>query len=223
MSGIPPSGPGPDQPDVRGAARGKQAAPTSFENHESSRQSRRRGAPRKGGEVNPDLAKTRKKLEDRNQGRDHTDKYISGLEERFQAVVLLGAVGDAVGSRGGDWKNSNSAKIMKEFGKLTRGTMNALDLELKYWRVGDDTVEHLATCEGICDGLMMLGNETAKGDEEVSTKIHQVSWKTFTKGKSYWSHRTIRADLVRFHRELFDFELCWRCSPILVISPRKRY
>jgi len=73
--------------------------------------------------------------------------------ERCQASMVLGAVGDAMGYRSGNWEFcASTSKIIRDLDELTSGRgIRALDCS--NWMVSDDTVEHLATAEGLVRGL----------------------------------------------------------------------
>jgi ADP-ribosylarginine hydrolase len=68
------------------------------------------------------------------------------LAERYKAVMVLSGVGDALGYKNGEWEFCHSGTtIHKELQKL--GGLEKLDV--KGWRVSDDTVLHIATAEAL--------------------------------------------------------------------------
>lgn len=69
---------------------------------------------------------------------------MTNLQERFEACMLLHGVGDAMGYKNGKWEfNFVGEDIHKELENLG-GVKN---LDLKKWKVSDDTVLHLAVAE----------------------------------------------------------------------------
>ncbi|KAF0975960.1 hypothetical protein FDP41_005287 [Naegleria fowleri] len=69
------------------------------------------------------------------------------LAERFLAAVILGAVGDAIGYRNGSWEfNTDGESIHYELKKYY-GSLAGIDV--KGWRVSDDTVMHLASLRAL--------------------------------------------------------------------------
>lgn len=71
------------------------------------------------------------------------------MEERCRASMVLAAVGDAMGYKKGDWEFCHStSKILRDLQELTGGR-GILSLDCTNWMVSDDTVEHLATAEGL--------------------------------------------------------------------------
>eukprot|EP00002_Diphylleia_rotans_P011572 TRINITY_DN2284_c0_g2_i3.p1 TRINITY_DN2284_c0_g2~~TRINITY_DN2284_c0_g2_i3.p1 ORF type:complete len:366 (+),score=81.91 TRINITY_DN2284_c0_g2_i3:46-1143(+) len=74
------------------------------------------------------------------------------LSERFQASMVLGAVGDAIGYKNGSWEFCrNGPHIHAEMMEITKGKgVNALVIT-RDWMVSDDTVMSLATADGLLD------------------------------------------------------------------------
>jgi len=71
------------------------------------------------------------------------------LQERCRASMVLAAVGDAMGYKKGDWEFcASTSKILRDVDVLTSGK-GILALDCSHWMVSDDTVEHLATAEGL--------------------------------------------------------------------------
>ncbi|CAD7945945.1 unnamed protein product [Amoebophrya sp. A120] len=78
------------------------------------------------------------------------------LRERFEACLLLHAVGDAMGYRGGQWEFcASTTKIRNDCEELG----GVLEMDLTNWMVSDDTVEHLAMAEGLSLGLSKLSTQ----------------------------------------------------------------
>ena len=73
---------------------------------------------------------------------------MATLEERFAAAMVLGAVGDAMGYKNGQWEFCTSGvTIHSEVNQ--RGGVSALDLTRAEFMVSDDTVLHIATAEAL--------------------------------------------------------------------------
>ena len=89
------------------------------------------------------------------------------LEERYEAAMVLGAVGDALGYKNGKWEFCRSGiTIHEEIDKL--GGISGVHVTKANWRVSDDTVLHLATAEalidmGKCDDKRKLYSNLARG------------------------------------------------------------
>ena len=63
--------------------------------------------------------------------------------------MVLHAVGDAMGYHGGRWEFcASTSRILLELNELTSGA-GILALDCSNWKVSDDTVEHLATADGL--------------------------------------------------------------------------
>eukprot|EP00927_Polykrikos_kofoidii_P059571 TRINITY_DN5471_c0_g1_i1.p1 TRINITY_DN5471_c0_g1~~TRINITY_DN5471_c0_g1_i1.p1 ORF type:complete len:427 (+),score=67.14 TRINITY_DN5471_c0_g1_i1:192-1472(+) len=74
-------------------------------------------------------------------------------EERCRASMVLGAVGDAMGYNKGAWEFcASTSKILLDLQSMTSGK-GILALDCSSWMVSDDTVEHLATAEGLVRGI----------------------------------------------------------------------
>jgi len=72
-------------------------------------------------------------------------------KEHYRAVMLLAAVGDAMGYRNGSWEfNKNGETIHREMMEITQD-QGALKLRMDpdNWRYSDDTVMHIATAEAL--------------------------------------------------------------------------
>ncbi|MGH0166925.1 UNVERIFIED_CONTAM: hypothetical protein FKN15_051738 [Acipenser sinensis] len=68
--------------------------------------------------------------------------------EKFQAAMLLGGVGDALGYRKASWENCTSgAQIQEELKSL--GGLDSLVLDADSWPVSDGTLMHMATAEAL--------------------------------------------------------------------------
>lgn len=70
------------------------------------------------------------------------------LCKRFEACMVLGGVGDALGYKNGDWEFCRSGeKIHQEARAL--GGIEKVVVNVKDWMVSDDTVMHIATAEAL--------------------------------------------------------------------------
>ncbi|XP_076459983.1 ADP-ribosylhydrolase ARH1-like isoform X2 [Babylonia areolata] len=91
---------------------------------------------------------------------------MASLNERYEAAMVLGGVGDALGYKNGSWEFCHSGKsIHEELMKM--GGLKAVKVKLPKWMVSDDTVMLLATGEALdeCSG---------EGDrEQLFSKIAQ--------------------------------------------------
>ncbi|XP_046864047.1 protein ADP-ribosylarginine hydrolase-like [Xenia sp. Carnegie-2017] len=68
------------------------------------------------------------------------------LSEKYEAVMVISGVGDALGYKNGLWEFCYSGtQIHEELEKL--GGLDKIDI--KGWRVSDDTVLHIATAEAL--------------------------------------------------------------------------
>ena len=71
--------------------------------------------------------------------------------------MILAGVGDAMGYRSGSWEFcASTSKILKDLNELTNGK-GVLALDCSKWMVSDDTVELLATAEGMTIALGSKG------------------------------------------------------------------
>lgn len=73
------------------------------------------------------------------------------MRQRYRAVMLLAAVGDAIGYRGGSWEfNYDGPYIHRDMMKITKqkGVL-ALQVEKEEFPYSDDTVMHVATAKGL--------------------------------------------------------------------------
>ena len=71
--------------------------------------------------------------------------------EKFQAAMLLGSVGDALGYRNARKENSAAgAKLQEELRQL--GGLDYLALSPEKWPVSDNTIMHLATARALTTG-----------------------------------------------------------------------
>mmetsp|Transcript_15854 Transcript_15854/g.22076 ORF Transcript_15854/g.22076 Transcript_15854/m.22076 type:complete len:425 (-) Transcript_15854:662-1936(-) len=75
------------------------------------------------------------------------------LKARYQACMVLSAVGDAMGYHGAVWEFcKNGEDIHQDMLRITEGQgIKALHLKGFEWRVSDDTVMHLATAEALIE------------------------------------------------------------------------
>jgi ADP-ribosylarginine hydrolase len=63
--------------------------------------------------------------------------------------MVLAGVGDAMGYKSGQWEFcASTSKIIKDLNEITNNK-GVLFLNCKNWMVSDDTVELLATAEGL--------------------------------------------------------------------------
>uniref|UniRef100_A0A8C9TM05 Inactive ADP-ribosyltransferase ARH2 n=1 Tax=Scleropages formosus TaxID=113540 RepID=A0A8C9TM05_SCLFO len=80
-------------------------------------------------------------------------RYKLELEgmEKFQAGVVLGGVGDALGYRKGRWESCTSGQqIQQELSSL--GGLGALKLDTENWPLSDRTLMHMTTAEALITG-----------------------------------------------------------------------
>lgn len=84
---------------------------------------------------------------------------VTSSEERYRATILLAATGDAIGYNKGAWEFClSTSKIHNDLYRLTGG-QGILMLDCSHWMVSDDTVEHLATAEGLLRGWLLHGRQ----------------------------------------------------------------
>ncbi|XP_058236054.1 inactive ADP-ribosyltransferase arh2 [Hemibagrus wyckioides] len=75
--------------------------------------------------------------------------------EKFQAAMLLGAVGDSLGYRKGRWESCMSgSKIQKELTEL--GGLAALKLDPENWPLSDGALMHMTTAEALISDYWCL-------------------------------------------------------------------
>ena len=107
------------------------------------------------------------------------------LGERYRAVMILSGVGDALGYKNGSWEFCHSGKAihdeLKQLGGLEK-------LDVKGWRVSDDTVLHIATAEALVSDwstteelfrTMAAKYKKACAEVSVTHNVHQGSEKAF--------------------------------------------
>ncbi len=70
--------------------------------------------------------------------------------QRFEACIVLSAVGDVIGFKNGRWEfMRDGSKILLQFHELTQNKgLRNLHID-KNWLVSDDTVMHLATIDAL--------------------------------------------------------------------------
>lgn len=75
------------------------------------------------------------------------------MKERYQATMVLAAVGDAIGYRGGAWQFTfNGEAIHRQLMEMTnREGIKGLFVEKDGFPYSDDTVMHIATARGLLD------------------------------------------------------------------------
>jgi ADP-ribosylarginine hydrolase len=74
------------------------------------------------------------------------------MEKRYMACMVLHAVGDAIGYKNGEWefkRGSLTKAVEKLYEFIDLGGINHIDL--KGWRVSDDTILHMKTAEGLLE------------------------------------------------------------------------
>ena len=82
--------------------------------------------------------------------------------EKFQAAMLLGAVGDALGFGHAARESSGSgARVQGEMGK--GGGLDHLVLSPEMWPVSDNTIMHLATAGALVTGEALPGGRGGGG------------------------------------------------------------
>ncbi|XP_061173547.1 ADP-ribosylhydrolase ARH1-like [Saccostrea echinata] len=67
---------------------------------------------------------------------------------RYEAAMVLGAVGDALGYNNGQWEFCDDGRQIHEELK-NMGGLNSIHVKVPQWLVSDDTVMHLATAEAL--------------------------------------------------------------------------
>jgi ADP-ribosylarginine hydrolase len=72
------------------------------------------------------------------------------VKEYFEAMMVLAAVGDAMGYKNGSWEFNTSSKLIhKEMMTITNGKGPlAIKIGLD-WKYSDDTVMHIATAKAL--------------------------------------------------------------------------
>ena len=71
--------------------------------------------------------------------------------EKFQAAMVLGAVGDALGYRKGRWESCTSGRqIQEELGSL--GGLGSLKLDADNWPLSDSVLMHMTTAAALITG-----------------------------------------------------------------------
>lgn len=86
--------------------------------------------------------------------------------EKFQAAMLLGAVGDALGFRHTARESSGSgARVQEELGK--GGWLDHLVLSPETWPVSGNTIMHMSTAGALVTGEALPWGEWGRGDPEV--------------------------------------------------------
>ncbi|KAL3876757.1 hypothetical protein ACJMK2_034553 [Sinanodonta woodiana] len=82
---------------------------------------------------------------------------MKNLKERYEASMVLGGAGDALGYKNGEWETCKSGKLIHNELKRMGGIEN-VTVKPPQWKVSDDTVMHLATAEA----LIEWGSDTDK-------------------------------------------------------------
>ncbi|XP_052785476.1 ADP-ribosylhydrolase ARH1-like [Mya arenaria] len=73
---------------------------------------------------------------------------LSGTLDKYQAAMVLSAVGDSLGYKNGDWEFCKSgSRIHKEVRRI--GGIESIHVTLPYWPASDDTVLHIATAKAL--------------------------------------------------------------------------
>lgn len=62
--------------------------------------------------------------------------------------MLLSAAGDALGYKNGEWEFCYQGRLIHDQLQALGGLKN-IKIDVKHWRISDDTVLHLATAEGL--------------------------------------------------------------------------
>ncbi len=90
--------------------------------------------------------------------------------EKFQAAMVLGGVGDALGYRKGRWEVCISGKqIQQELAAL--GGLGALTLDAENWPLSDGVLMHMTTAEALITGETK--HEGLKDTKDINAFIHQ--------------------------------------------------
>ena len=80
---------------------------------------------------------------------EHANTAVT-LLERYQACMVLGAAGDALGYNCGKWEFCFSGEdIMKEIQRLYEGIANLEPIGSIAFMLSDDTIMHIATAEAL--------------------------------------------------------------------------
>ena len=78
------------------------------------------------------------------------------MMEKFQAGMVLGATGDALGWRKGHWGGCTSGRqIQEELASL--GGLGDLTLDPELWPPGDSALMHMTTAQALITGRMDEG------------------------------------------------------------------
>lgn len=73
----------------------------------------------------------------------------NNLKKRYEACLVLSAIGDAIGYKNGDWEfNTSGIIIHQQYESLTKGK-GCGKIKLRGWHYSDDTVMHMATCDAL--------------------------------------------------------------------------
>ena len=100
---------------------------------------------------------------------------IPSLEDRYKAAMVLSGVGDAIGYKNGEWEFTRSGVTIEKELKALGGFEK---INIKKWRVSDDTVLHLATGEALVSDwktteelFLTMAAHYKKGVNEVSCRF----------------------------------------------------
>lgn len=71
--------------------------------------------------------------------------------DRYRACLILSGVGDALGYRNGIWQFNNSGKDIQRELREKFNRIENIRIELPHWRIGDDTLLHLAVAQALAE------------------------------------------------------------------------
>ena len=78
------------------------------------------------------------------------------MMEKFQAGMVLGAAGDALGWQKGRWGGCTSGRqIQEELASM--GGLGAFTLDPALWPLGDSALMHMTTAQALITGRMEQG------------------------------------------------------------------
>lgn len=83
--------------------------------------------------------------------------YCKKINEKYEACLILHALGDTIGFKNGDWEFNNGLTVDSNYSNdllyefINLGGIN--DINLEGWIVSDDTIMHMETCKGLLEEM----------------------------------------------------------------------